>query len=122
MSLITFAYIAAGMILPLYYVPQILRLAKDDSGLESYSMSKSATQTSLRIVMMPFVFGVGNMTMTCIVSLDLLGRLVELGTAVVALRRQGFAWRRIFLMCRPVALPSISLPRLAAMGRRQALD
>lgn len=118
MAVITAVYMAAGMILPLYYVPQIVRLAKDDSGLESYSMSKSATQTSLRIVMMPFVFGVGNLTMTFIVSLDLLGRLVELGTAVAALRRQGFSWSRILKMCRPVNLPVFSLPGLSLAGRR----
>lgn len=122
MTLITLTYIAAGMILPLYYVPQILRLAKDDSGLESYSMSKSATQTTLRVAMMPFVFGVGNMTMTFIVCLDLLGRLIELGTAVSALRRQGFAWRRIFMMCRPVAMPSFSFMPQAVLRRNRVLD
>lgn len=118
-SLTSLAYITAGIILPMYYVPQVVRLLSDDSGLTSYSMSKSATQTSLRIIMMPFVVGVGNPTMTCIVALDLAGRLAELSAAVHSLRRQQQSWGSILRLCRPVALPRL---RLKALGvKRKAL-
>lgn len=106
-SLISFAYIAAGIILPMYYVPQVMRLLTDNSGLNSYSMSKSSSQTLLRLVMMPFVIGVGNDTMTCIVALDMFGRLAELSAAVHSLRRQKFGWKAILRLARPVAIPTL---------------
>jgi len=85
-------YIAAGLLLPLYYVPQIRRCLADRTLLASYSMGKSGPQLMLRIAMMPFVFSVGDMTMSVIVSLDLLGRLAEMWAAVWSLRRQGQGW------------------------------
>ena len=95
MNSVQLIYIAAGILLPLFYVPQIRRCLHDQSKLTSYSMSKSCTQLLLRLLMMPFVMGVGEITMTCIVCLDLVGRVCEYGCAVYSLRHQGLSWRLI---------------------------
>ena len=95
MDLIELVYVAAGIALPLYYVPQIQRCLADQTRLASYSLSKSAVQVALRLLMLPFIVGVGNATMVTIVVLDLVGRGAELGSAVFALRRQSQSWRSI---------------------------
>lgn len=95
MTLSQVMYVAAGLALPLYYVPQIRRCLRDRSGLASYSMGKSGTQLILRLLMLPFVYQVGDTTMTVIVSLDTAGRIAEFCGAVVGLRRQGAPWAEI---------------------------
>lgn len=102
LNAIQYLYIAAGLVLPLYYIPQIRRCMRDETLLSSYSMGKSGTQFVLRLSMMPFVFSVGDVTMSCIVSLDLLGRGAELFGAMFSLRRQGQSWAEIRLRAWPV--------------------
>lgn len=88
-------YVAAGLLLPLYYVPQVLKCWRDDTQLAAYSLGKSGTQLLLRTLMLPFVYGVGDATMSFIVSLDFAGRAAEYVAAVLALRRQASTWRHI---------------------------
>lgn len=101
-SAIQLIYVAAGLLLPLYYLPQIRRCLRDQTLLCSFSMGKAGTQLALRAVMMPFVFSVGDMTMCFIVSLDFLGRTAEFVGAVVSLRRQGQSWGEIRLRAWPL--------------------
>lgn len=96
-------YVIAGIALPAYYVPQIRTSLRDRTGMAAYSMSKAATQLLLRVAMLPFVFGIGNVTMILIVSLDFLGRTAEFLTAVWSLRRQGFDGRQVLARCLPLA-------------------
>lgn len=102
MMLVEAVYVAAGIALPAYYLPQIMRCASDDTLLASYSMSKAATQWGLRAAMLPFVFGVGNDTMTWVVSLDFLGRTAEFGVAVRSLHLQGLSASEILERCFPI--------------------
>jgi hypothetical protein len=102
MTLVEAVYVVAGIALPAYYLPQILRCANDDTLLASYSMSKAATQWALRAAMLPFVFGVGNSTMTWVVSLDFVGRSLEFGVAVRSLHLQGLSAGEILERCFPI--------------------
>lgn len=95
MNVIQVVYVAAGLLLPLYYVPQVLKCWRDDTQLAAYSLGKSGTQLLLRTLMLPFVYGVGDPTMSFIVSLDFAGRAAEYVAAVMALRRQSNTWRNI---------------------------
>lgn len=95
MNVIQVVYVAAGLLLPLYYVPQVLKCFRDDTQLAAYSLGKSGTQLLLRTLMLPFVYGVGDPTMSFIVSLDFMGRAAEYVAAVMALRRQSSTWRNI---------------------------
>lgn len=85
-------YVCAGVVLPLFYLPQIRRCSADQSGLASYSLRKAGFQFVLRAVMMPFITQVGSPTMTFVVALDLAGRGAELLAAVLSLRAQGSSW------------------------------
>lgn len=89
-SFIEYLYLISGVILPLFYVPQILRFGHDTTQLASYSLSKAACQFLLRVPALLFaVLVVQNGFMNFVLGLDLLGRAIELATAVTALRRQG---------------------------------
>ena len=90
-------YVCAGVVLPLFYLPQIRRCSADQSGLASYSLRKAGFQFVLRVVMMPFITQVGSPTMTFVVALDLAGRGAELLAAVLSLRAQGSSWVAIGL-------------------------
>ena len=82
-------YFASGLILPAFYVPQIVRLLRDDTGLAGYSIGKSASQFALRWPALLFsILVVKNDLMTLVVALDALGRTIELGSAIWSLRRQ----------------------------------
>lgn len=95
MNVTQVVYVTAGLLLPLYYVPQVLKCWRDDTQLAAYSLGKSGTQLLLRTLMLPFVYGVGDATMSFIVSLDFAGRAAEYVAAVLALRRQASTWRHI---------------------------
>jgi hypothetical protein len=95
MNVTQVVYVAAGLLLPLYYVPQVLKCWRDDTQLAAYSLGKSGTQLLLRTLMLPFVYGVGDPTMSFIVSLDFAGRAAEYVAAVLALRRQSSSWLHI---------------------------
>ena len=103
MTLTEVVYVVAGIAMPAYYVPQMLKCAADKTHLAAYSMSKAASQLGLRAAMLPFVFGIDNMTMTSIVALDFVGRAAEFTVALWSLHRQGLGVRQIALRCLPVA-------------------
>ena len=107
-------YVIAGIALPAYYVPQIRTSLRDRTGMAAYSMSKAATQLLLRVAMLPFVFGIGNVTMILIVSLDFLGRTAEFFTAVWSLRKQGFDGRQVLTRCLPLADVDAASPLMAS--------
>lgn len=114
MTVSEIVYVAAGVALPAYYLPQMAKCARDNTRLASYSMSKAGTQLVLRLAMLPFVFGVGNITMTCVVSLDFAGRLAEFAIAVASLHRQGMTWRQVGQRCRPLGRRDPNDPLAAA--------
>lgn len=88
-EVIAWAYLVSGLVLPLFYLPQILRFRTDRTRLASYSMSKSVAQFLLRGPTLVFALVVVQHDfMTFVLSLDLLGRAAELWAAVAALRRQ----------------------------------
>jgi hypothetical protein len=101
MTLTETVYVVAGILLPAYYLPQMLTCAVDETRLAAYSMSKAASQLALRMAMLPFVFGIGNLTMTCVVALDFAGRASEFAIAVWSLSRQGVTPREILGRCLP---------------------
>lgn len=94
-------YVFAGILLPAYYLPQMAKCAADKTRLAAYSMSKASSQLALRMAMLPFVFGIGNLTMTCVVALDFAGRASEFAIAVWSLSRQGVKPREILSRCLP---------------------
>jgi hypothetical protein len=114
LDLITVVYIVGGVILPLFYLPQIRRCYLDNSGLASFSMTKAAVMTVLRLAMLPFVLRVGNDVMSFIVVLDTAGRLLELLAAVKSLRRQG--WTSYEVLLRMVPSLSRQDPTTAAQA------
>ena len=89
------AYIAAGLVLPLFNLPQILACAVDRDGLKAYSLTKTVGQIACRLAMLPFIVQVGSLTMVVIVTVDLAARLVELAVAALSLRRVGWTWGAI---------------------------
>lgn len=101
MTLTETVYVFAGILLPAYYLPQMLKCAADETRLAAYSMSKAASQLALRMAMLPFVFGIGNLTMTCVVALDFAGRAAEFAIAVWSLSRQGVTPGEILNRCLP---------------------
>ena len=114
MTFVETTYVVAGVLLPLFYLPQVVRCMRDDTGLVSYSLRKAGVQFTLRLLMMPFILGIGNLTMTVVVSLDLLGRATELLAAITSLRAQGFGWRQIALRLSPVRAPRSNRTALIA--------
>lgn len=103
-------YVLAGIVLPLFYLPQIRRCMQDQTMLASYSLRKSAFQCALRVAMMPFIMHVANQTMVMVVSLDLMGRGLELLAALMSLRAQGSSWQamalRVLLGSSPIEQPA----------------
>lgn len=79
-------YLYSGLLLPLFYLPQIVKLLNDHSGLASYSLSKAVIQGALRFPSLFFgVYVVHNSTLITIVSMDLIGRTIEFAVAIRAL-------------------------------------
>ena len=95
-------YLMAGLILPVFYVPQILHCIRDDTGLHAFSMSKSLCQLILRLVMLPFLLRVDNSVIIVIALFDIAGRLTEFSFALHALRRQAWTWAEISRRLSPV--------------------
>lgn len=94
--MIEFLYVFCGLALPFFYAPQIVRLARDQTKLAGYSLSKSVTQFALRLPALFFVVTVvQNPLMNLVVGLDVLGRAVELGVALWSTKRQGVSLRSI---------------------------
>lgn len=88
-------YFVAGAILPAFYLPQILHCIRDNTGLHAFSMSKSLFQLILRMVMLSYLFTVGNSAIIFIALFDALARIFEFIFAVHALRRQKCTWSEI---------------------------
>lgn len=104
-AFIEYSYLIGGLVLPIFYLPQILRLLRDDSLASSFSLSKAFWQLLLRSPTLPFaIWVVNNNFMTVVLTFDLLGRCAELATALYALRRQGVTWDAALLRMLPFAL------------------
>lgn len=102
MSLIEVLYLCSGLMLPLFYAPQIAKLLHDRTDLASYSLSKAAVQGALRFPALLFgLFVVQNNLFVLIVSLDLLGRTAEFFVAIASLLRQGSTPGQIFCRLLP---------------------
>jgi hypothetical protein len=94
--LIEILYLVSGMLLPLFYLPQILRLQNDATKLASFSLLKAVTQLFLRLPVLLFSYViVGNVFMNVVVTADVLGRAIECLAACRSLRRQGADWAEI---------------------------
>lgn len=95
-SAVEFMYLGSGLLLPLFYVPQIVKLWNDDTRLGSYSLSKATAQLLLRLPALAFaVLIVNHAYMTVVLTMDVLGRLVEFLVAIRALRKQGVSLREV---------------------------
>jgi hypothetical protein len=89
-------YLASGVVLPLFYLPQMLRIYNDRTRLASYSLIKALCQLLLRLPAMAFAVAVvGNGFMVFVLALDIAGRLAELCIAIWSLRSQGVDWASI---------------------------
>lgn len=79
----------AGLILPLFYIPQIQKLRRDHSGLAAYSLRKAIAQLALRGVGMVYIVVVNqDPFIVLVIAADVLGRSIELAVAITALRQQ----------------------------------
>lgn len=96
--MIEFVYVFCGLILPAFYIPQIIKLSKDQTKLAGYSIGKAISQFLLRIPALIFtIFIIKHPLMNLVVVLDVLGRGIELGVALIAMRRQGVSIKSIAL-------------------------
>lgn len=103
---IEIAYLLTGLILPVFYIPQIVRLLRDSTGIASYSLYKAAWQFTLRLPTLVFaVVVVQNGFMIVVLAADLTGRVGEIAAAVHSLRRQAFKWPAILERMHPSWLP-----------------
>lgn len=92
--MIEFVYVFCGLVLPAFYIPQILKLTRDNSRLAGFSLGKAVSQLILRVPALVFaVFVVKHPLMNLVVGLDVIGRSIELGVALFSLKRQGMCWR-----------------------------
>ena len=88
--MISSLYVASGLLLPIFYEPQILRLWRDATKLGSFSLSKAVAQLLLRFPALLFsIVVVRNDLMIFVLALDLAGRSVEVAVALGSLRKQG---------------------------------
>lgn len=89
MNELSWLYLATGLLLPLFYIPQIRKLLADHSELAAYSMSKAVAQLALRFIGMAYVILVNqDQNIIWVIAADVLGRSAELAVACGALRRQ----------------------------------
>lgn len=89
-SAVEMAYLVSGVLLPVFYAPQIVKLWRDTTRLGSYSLSKATAQLALRVPVLVFAVVIVNHSfMTFVVLADMLGRMLELAVALRALRHQG---------------------------------
>ena len=103
---IEIAYLLTGLILPVFYIPQIVRLLRDSTGIASYSLYKASWQFMLRLPTLVFaVVVVQNGFMIVVLAADLTGRVGEIAAAVHSLRRQAFKWPAILERMHPSWLP-----------------
>ena len=82
-------YLATGLTLPLFYIPQILKLLRDHTKLAAYSMTKAIAQLLLRAVGLLYVFTVNlDPNIMIVIGADVLGRSIELAVAINAMHKQ----------------------------------
>jgi hypothetical protein len=85
-------YVITGLLLPLFYLPQIQKLRSDVSCLAAYSLHKAIAQLALRLVGMAYVVFVNqDPYIMLVIAADVLGRSTELGFALRAMKRQRMA-------------------------------
>lgn len=95
-SIVEVVYLASGLVLPIFYLPQIVKLYGDSTRLASYSLSKAFAQFLLRLPTLVFaLMVVDNTFMSIVLIADLMGRAVELGMAIWSLSMQQMTWREI---------------------------
>ena len=96
--MIELLYLASGLMLPLFYVPQILKIQSDNTLLEAYSISKALIQLLLRFPSLLFACViVDNFFMNTVLLADILGRAIELVSAYSSLKRQGVGSKEIWM-------------------------
>lgn len=101
--MIEFTYLITGLLLPLFYVPQILRIREDRSLLAAYSLNKATAQLILRLPALIFaVVVVQSDYMIIVLCADVLGRVVEWATAVWVLRKQDMSKKLILKRINPL--------------------
>lgn len=101
--MIEFIYLVTGLLLPLFYVPQILRIREDQSLLAAYSLNKATAQLILRLPALVFAVAiVQNDYMIVVLCADVLGRLLEWATAIWVLRRQDMSKKLILKRINPL--------------------
>lgn len=103
MTAVEIVYLICGFVLPLFYLPQILRLHTDSSNLSSYSLSKAVIQWALRLPALAFGIQIENSLFVVCVLMDLAGRLCEISFAIQALHRQGNSLRQMASRLNPMA-------------------
>jgi len=102
--LVSALYICSGLLLPLFYIPQILRLWRDRTLLGSYSLCKASAQLVLRVPALLFAISVVHSDlMIFVLTLDLIGRFAEVLVAMASLRRQGGSWRHCIMRVAPLS-------------------
>lgn len=95
-QVVEFLYLGSGLLLPVFYVPQIVKLWNDDTRLGSYSLSKATAQLLLRLPALAFALFIVNHTfMTVVLTTDVIGRFIEFLVAIRSLRKQGVSVREV---------------------------
>lgn len=88
-SFVEIAYLVSGALLPIFYLPQIIKLWRVGAGIGSYSISKACAQLTLRIPTLMFaIVVVQHSFMTFVLIADVVGRLAEFVVALRALKLQ----------------------------------
>lgn len=105
-------YVMAGLILPVFYIPQILHCVRDNTGLHAFSMSKSTFQLLLRLSMLPFLLQVNNTVILSIALFDIFGRIAEFSVSIGSLRRQKWSWSSIALRLSPIKPVKVFFARI----------
>ena len=86
---IEIAYLLTGLILPVFYIPQIVRLLRDSTGIASYSLYKASWQFMLRLPNLVFVVVVvQNRFMLVMLVADLTDLVGQITCVVDSLRSQ----------------------------------
>ncbi|UUZ66562.1 hypothetical protein LP417_33985 (plasmid) [Polaromonas sp. P1-6] len=101
--MIEIVYLVSGLVLPIFYFPQVYKLYNDNTGLASYSLGKCAAQLLLRLPALAFaLFVVKSDYMNAVLAADVLGRVAEFSTAIYSLRRQGVPLKSLYERANPL--------------------
>ena len=100
-SVLSKIYLATGLVLPMFYIQQVVVCMRDQSRLHAFSMSKATTQLLLRLSMIPFLLTIDSREILCIALLDLIARFAEVFAAISSLRRQEVTFDEILHRSNP---------------------